>query len=213
MPSSYFSYEDGLHHIMEDDYIEVGINNEDFENMWDLILNSLYRVDENNGYHLSILDNYLTIVADNRRCIFTNRDMEEGTILGTIIWVKNFNELLEKFNDRNIKRISKAIVCPQITKLTCCGCRSSECLDDEFFLYMDIYYPDIVFKYTIDTYMSNVCIDVYNKLAESGLNGLVDKYIPSYDHCDGYGEKGVEKNYSKKICKCRGLRALCYLDI
>jgi hypothetical protein len=53
-------------------------------------------------------------------------------------------------------------------------------LDDDFVLSMDIYYPKIVFKYTIDTYMSNVCNDVYNKLVNSGLNGLVDRYIPSY---------------------------------
>ncbi|KXN74356.1 hypothetical protein CONCODRAFT_2560 [Conidiobolus coronatus NRRL 28638] len=134
--------------------------------------------------------------------------MEEGTILGTIMWVKNYNEILEKFNDRNIKRISKAIVCPQITKVVSWG-EDLVCLDEKFIISMDIYYPDIVFKYNIDTYMSNICIDVYNKLAESGLNGLVDKYIPSYKQCDGYEEKSVEFNFSEKLCECGRIRAVC----
>jgi hypothetical protein len=61
-------------------------------------------------------------------------------------------------------------------------------LDEEFFLSMDIYYPELVFKYNIDTYMSNACIDIYNKIIRNGLSGLVDEYIFSYKQCDGYGE-------------------------
>ncbi|KXN74363.1 hypothetical protein CONCODRAFT_2567 [Conidiobolus coronatus NRRL 28638] len=211
MPSSYFSYEEGLYNIMEDSYIYVDTDQE--MDRFCLVSDSLCRVSSYNGYHLSILDNYVTIVANNMRCIFTNKDMEEGTIIGTVIWVKNFNELLKKFGDRNLKRISKAIVCPLTKKLTCSCCSVSECLNEEFFLSMDIYYPGIVFKYTIDTYMSNLCIDVYNKLEKCGLNGLVDKYIPSYNQCDGYGKKDKETGYSRELCKCGGLRVFCYLDI
>jgi hypothetical protein len=117
---------------------------------------------------------------------------------------------LKKYSDRNLKRISKAIVCSTI-KINRFG-EELDCLDYEFFLSMDVYYPEIVFKYTIDSYMSNVCNDVYNKLAKIGLNGLVGKYIPSYKQCDGYGEKGKEEDYSTELCKCGGLRAFCYLD-
>ncbi|KXN74353.1 hypothetical protein CONCODRAFT_2557 [Conidiobolus coronatus NRRL 28638] len=207
MPSRYFSYSDGYFHLMEDDYICVDSYD---QARWGLVADSSARVYFENGYHLSVLNNYITIVANNHRCIFTNKDMNKGEIIGTIIWVKNFNELLKKFGDRNLKRISRAIVCPPNTKLA-----SSEdeldSLDGDFFLFMDIYYPDIVFKYTIDTYMSNVCIDIYNKLTKCGLNGLVDKYITGYKQCDGYGEKG-EVGYNTKICKCGGIRAFCYYD-
>ncbi|KXN74355.1 hypothetical protein CONCODRAFT_14847 [Conidiobolus coronatus NRRL 28638] len=210
IPGSSFSYDGGINHIMEDHHILSEIIKD--ETRWNLFYDSFLRVEEENGYHLSIIENYLTIVADNRRCIFTNRDMEEGTIIGTILWVKNFNELLENYSDRNLKRISKAIVCPLITKLANWK-EEKEYLDDDFILSMDIYYPEVSFKYTIDTYMSNVCIDVYNKLLKRGLNGLVDKYIPSYKQCNGYGKKGEDGDYSTKLCKCGGLRVFCYLDM
>lgn len=61
--------------------------------------------------------------------------------------------------------------------------------------------------------MSNDRIDIYNKLTKKGLNGIVDKYIPSYKQCDGYGEKGENHSYNTELCKCGGLRALCYLDL
>jgi hypothetical protein len=218
MPSNYFSYSEGSANIMKDQYIYVSMAKE-YDRAF-LISNLLTRIADEDGYHLSVLDNYLTVI-NGSNCIFTDKDMShnkpkniyDAIIIGTIFWVKNFNELLEKYSDRNLKRISKAIVCPTVKKRTCLCHDPVECLDDDFLLSMDIYKPEIVFKYTIDTHMSNICIDVYNKLADKGLNGLVDKYIPSYKQCDGYGEKGVELGCSTELCKCSGLRAFCYLDI
>ncbi|KXN74361.1 hypothetical protein CONCODRAFT_76885 [Conidiobolus coronatus NRRL 28638] len=210
MPSSYFYYLGGCRHIMEDDYIYVDINEN--EDIYEFACDWLGRIDCYDGYHLSILDNYITIVDENRRCIFTNKDMEEGKIIGTIVWVKNYNEILKKYKDRNLKRISKAIVCPLVNKIDYWN-REIKCLDEEFCFFMDIYCPEVAFKYTFDTYMTNVCIDVYNKLVKRGLNGLVDKYIPSYKQCDGYGEKGKEVGYSSELCKCGGLIAFCYIDV
>jgi hypothetical protein len=206
IPGSYFSYDDGLIRFMESDYVLS--NSTKDEARWNLVYESLLRVEEENGYHLCILDSYLTIVANNRRCIFTNKDMEEGEIIGTIIWVKNFNELLKNYSDR--KRISKAIVC-SLLKVINDWNNEIEYLDEDFILSMDIYYPEIVFKYTMDSYMSNLCNDVYNKLVKNGLNGLVDKYIASYKKCDEYGRKGEDGCYNLKLCKCGGLRAFCYL--
>jgi hypothetical protein len=215
MPSSYFSYSDRLYHLMEDDYVYLNINED--SDRWYFVFESLEKIYCHGNYHLCILDNYIAIVDNSWRCIFTNKDMsralgKESFIIGTIFWVKNFNELLKKYSDRNLKRVSKSIVCPIVTKINSLG-EEFECLDEELFLSMDIYKPEVIFKYSIDTYMSNICIDVYNKLLMSGLNGLVDKYIPSYKQCDGYGEEFVEDSYSKELCKCGGLRAFCYLDI
>jgi hypothetical protein len=193
--------DDGYNDDYNDEYMEKRESIED----------SVCNIDFADFFHLSVLNNHITIIAYDHRCIFTNRDMEEGNIIGTIIWVKNFNELLKKYSDRNLKRISKAIVCSTI-KINRFG-EELDCLDDEFFLSMDVYKPEIVFEYNIDSYMSNVCIDVYNKLAKIGLNGLVGKYIPSYKQCDGYGEKGKEEGCSTVLCKCGGIRAFCYLDI
>ncbi|KXN74360.1 hypothetical protein CONCODRAFT_2564 [Conidiobolus coronatus NRRL 28638] len=135
MLSSYFSYSDGYHHIMEDDYIYVDIDKNG--DKYDFACESLGRIDCYNDYHLSVLDNYIAIVAQSRRSIFNNRDMNEGNIIGTIVWVKDFNELLKKFSGRNLKRISKVIVCPLITKPVSSE-DEVECLDGEFFLSMDI---------------------------------------------------------------------------
>jgi hypothetical protein len=191
IPRKYFSYAEGISHIIEDDFFEFNwVEDDDICELVDDLVVEIY-LEKN--YHLSVLDSYITIVSQNMRCIFTNRDMEEGNVIGTIFWVRNFNELLKKFSDKKLKRISKAIVCPLINKniyclngLECLKCLSKiiTCLDGKFFSSMDIYYPEIIFKYNIDSYMSNVCIDVYNKLVKIGLNGLVEKYIPSYKQCD-----------------------------
>jgi hypothetical protein len=218
VPSKYFSYPLGLRHIIEDNYIYADTSENSYT--WDFINGTLMKIVSMKRYHLCVLDNYITIISDDRKCIFTNRDMRKNIrkdkennaiIIGTIFWVKNFNELLKNFSDRNLKRISKAIVCPNITKINSLG-KEFECLDKDLFLSMDIYKPEVIFNYSIDTYMSNVCIDVYNKLVKIGLNGLVDRYIPTYKQCDGYGEKGKENDYNTKLCKCGGLRAFCYLN-
>ncbi|KXN74351.1 hypothetical protein CONCODRAFT_2555 [Conidiobolus coronatus NRRL 28638] len=210
MPGKYFSYDKGIYDIVVNNLIYTDI--EDDQDKYDLVCDSMLRIDLENGYHLSILDNYINIVANDRICIFTNKDMEEGDIIGTIVWVNNYNELLKNFSDRNLKMISKAIICPLVKKNNYNN-EEIEYLDEEFLFFMDIYYPDVAFKYTFDTYMSNVCIDVYNKLVKSGLNGLVDKYITSYKQCDGYGEKKVKYYTFGNLCKCGGLKAFCYLDL
>jgi hypothetical protein len=217
IPSSYFSYSDGIHHLMEDVYMYTDTTEN--SDRWSDVYDSLCRLDCDKGYHLSVLDNYLTIIDNSYRCIFTNKYMlqdmedniEEVIIIGAIFWVNNFNELLKKYSDRNLKRISKAIVYPYTTKSSWRS--TSELLDDEFFLSMDVYKPEIIFKYNIDTYMSNVCINVYNKLTKIGLNGLVDKYITTYKQCNGYGDEGEDEGYKTKLCKCGGIRAFCYLNI
>ncbi|KXN74362.1 hypothetical protein CONCODRAFT_2566 [Conidiobolus coronatus NRRL 28638] len=77
MPSSYFSYEEGYGNLIEDGYFCDLINDNDIsEELYD----SLGKINCMDSYHLSVLDNYLTIVAHNRRCIFTNKDMEEGKL-------------------------------------------------------------------------------------------------------------------------------------
>ncbi|KXN73021.1 hypothetical protein CONCODRAFT_4037 [Conidiobolus coronatus NRRL 28638] len=142
--------------------------------------------------------------------------MKEGHIIGSVFWVENFNELLEKFGNNSLKRISNAIVHPYAAY------QFNDDDDDndegeenkvynlDFLFSMKIYQPEIIFKYNIDTYMENISIDVYNKLVKENLNSLVDNYIPSYKGCDGYADrnKGYIICWS---CKCNRLNSMCYL--
>ncbi|KXN74350.1 hypothetical protein CONCODRAFT_76883 [Conidiobolus coronatus NRRL 28638] len=207
VPRCYFSTVEGSADIKEDCFIYS-----DDDELNDLVTYAARDMDFEDNIHLCVLDNYVTIVPQNRRCIFTNKDMEEGDIIGTVFWVKNYSEILKKFSDRNLKMISKAILHPLINHPFPRNPTHVK-LDENFFLSMEIYKPEVIFKYNIDTYMANICIDIYNKLVKSGLNVLVDKYIPSYKQCDGYGEKGIKNIYEEKYCKCGGLRTFCYLDI
>jgi hypothetical protein len=111
LPSSYFSYAEGLGHILEDGHLDYNIYE---ENLFETVIDKIDEIDAEYGYHISVLDNYITIIAGNRRCLFTNKDMEEGSIIGSVIWVKNFNELLKKFEKESLKRISNAVAHPFI---------------------------------------------------------------------------------------------------
>jgi hypothetical protein len=210
LPSKYFSYLDGITDVVRDGFIDFDLEDEETLD-WVVII--VEDIEFDNGYHLSVLDNYLTIVANNKRCIFTNKNMNEGEIIGTIIWVKNFEEILEKKSDRNLKRISNAIVHPVDIIIEQWNPEEPfESIDLDFFLFMEVYKPETIFKYTIDSHMENICLDVYNELVKINLNYLVDKYISNYEKCDGYEIEG-EDLYSTKLCECGRLRALCYLDL
>ncbi|KXN73020.1 hypothetical protein CONCODRAFT_15738 [Conidiobolus coronatus NRRL 28638] len=210
LPSSYFSYAEGPGHILEDGYLDYDVED---ESLFDVVIDKTCQIEGEDGYHISVLDDYITIIAQNKRCLFTNKDMEEGNIIGSVIWVKNFNELLKKFEKENLKRISKAIVHPHVIKTYEADQNvTEEGLIGDFFLSMEIYKPETVYKYAIDSHMENICIDVYNRLTEKRLNCLVDKHIQKYKRCNGYGTKG-EEGYSTQLCKCGRLRALCYLNL
>ncbi|KXN72735.1 hypothetical protein CONCODRAFT_77672 [Conidiobolus coronatus NRRL 28638] len=207
IPGFYFSYIDGPSHMREDNVLVYDYDDVVFDQqIWELFDD----IGLEDGYHLSIMDDYITIVSENRRSIFTNKDMEGGDIFGTIIWVQNYQELVENFSDKELKKVSKAIIHPILS-----ANRWEEDvfnLDLEFFLELKVYKPEIIFKYNIDTYMSNICWDVYKKLKIKGLNGLVDQYIKDYEKCSDYDENELDSFHSIKLCKCGRLRPLCSLD-
>ncbi|KXN72738.1 hypothetical protein CONCODRAFT_4473 [Conidiobolus coronatus NRRL 28638] len=154
----YFSYQEGGPDIYENSDTVV---DDELDEEWDNIYEKIEIIDKEDCYHLSVSDNYVTIVANNRRCIFTNTEMEEGDIFATIFWVENYSELLETFHDKDLKKISKAIILPHEFKNI--DNQDRECLDLDFFLSLKIIKPETIFKYTINSFMENECLDVYKK--------------------------------------------------
>ncbi|KXN72736.1 hypothetical protein CONCODRAFT_4471 [Conidiobolus coronatus NRRL 28638] len=124
----YFSYPEGIADIREESHIAT---DNGFYEEWCSVFDKFETIDREDCYHLSVSDNYATIVANNRRCIFTNKDMKGGNIFGTIFWVENYSELLETFRDKDLKKISKAIILPHEFKNI--DNQDREVLDLEFF--------------------------------------------------------------------------------
>jgi hypothetical protein len=125
--------------------IEDGFLYYDYEDdeLFERIYSILDTIEIDNGFHICVLGDYLTVAAYNKKCIFTNRDMEEGKIIGTIIWAENFDELLKKKGDNALKRISNAIVHPYYNINEGWDQENdTECLDLDFFLLMEIYKPE-----------------------------------------------------------------------
>jgi hypothetical protein len=60
--------------------------------------------------------------------------MIKGNSIGTVIWVKNFSEILKKFDNKNLKRVSKAVICPHVTKHPCPSHEPEDSIDTNFFL-------------------------------------------------------------------------------
>jgi hypothetical protein len=207
IPGFYLSFMQGRTCMHEDgvlvyDYDDIELDRQ--------VYSVLDNIDLEDGYHLSIMDDYITIVAQNRRCIFTNKNMEGGDIFGTILWVSNYQELIESFSDKDLKKVSNAIIHP-VCPINRWG-EDRLNIDLEFFLDLNIYKPKIIYEYSIDTYMSNVCSNVYEKLKIKGLSGLVDKYIDNYEGCVDYEEDELYGFYSIQLCKCGRLRPICKFD-
>jgi hypothetical protein len=207
------SYQEGIADMAEDEYLYY--DSDDFE-LEDKVFDKFDTMYVNDGYHLGALDGYITIVPHNRRCIFSNRDIDNGciggSVIGTIFWVKNYNELLEKLGDRNLKMISKAIIHPHKHRIDWQN-QNIEYLDLDFLFSMETYRPEVIFKYNIDSYMSNVCLDVYNKLKNVNLNFLVDKYIPEHNTCDNYNDCNtgdIHSYHTADFYDCGKLRLFCY---
>jgi hypothetical protein len=95
IPRKYFSYAGGLEDIMHGRYFYDGYEEDKCIERWNAIDNPPEKIEYENGYHLSILYNYITIVANNRRCIFTNKVMGNGNIIRVVIWVKNLPNIEE----------------------------------------------------------------------------------------------------------------------
>jgi hypothetical protein len=205
----YFSYPEGVTDIREKSHI---ITDNDLYEEWCSVFDKFESINREDCYHLIGLDSYVTIVANNRRCIFTNKDMKGGGIFGTIFWIENYSELLKTFKDKDLKKISKAIIHPHYYRSNV-NHQTSEVLDLEFFFSLKFYQPKIIFKYSIDTFMSNICWDVYKKLESVNLNYIVDKYIPNYKACDNCKVGNILNCNNTDLCKCGRLRTLCYLDL
>jgi hypothetical protein len=218
MRGDYFSYGDPHQFYQEDGYLDYDLDDDDdtSNEQSDILEN----INDNVGYHICHLNDHITIVDILKRCIFTNKDMDEGNIIGTILWVKNLEELLGKFADRNLKRVSNAIVQPFLKPSDLNESEDEQLnnesemekyLDFDFLKSMEVYQPEIIYEYTIDSHKENIYLDLYKKLVNKNLSSSVDKYIPNYKWCKGGKAEGKDET-STNICKCGGLRALCSLD-